>query len=142
MISPYGDKVYIHIKSGLSLAEALTNFSKMLVFKCFINRQVIISPAKVGSFRRSLSRPGRSRYSIDMDLIDKQSGSSQRNQRQLNGCSKTSRIGDFCCCFDLFPVKLRQTVNKIISIALQPEIVTQIDDLHARWNSCIIQIIN
>ena len=130
MVSPYWDEIDCVCKIRLQLFEALANFAQVLVFESFVNRQIVIPPAKMRGFAGCLTRASRTGNGVHMELIFDQTSSSQRQNSQLYAGGKTTRIGDFCRFFDQVTIQFRQTVNEVVTFAFQPEIMAQINDFY------------
>ena len=107
--------------------EGLPYLAKMLMGKRLIDREVIGPPTEMRGLGRSLSRTGRSGDSRHVNLRQFVS-LRHRQKRQLDRGREAARIGYMLSLHDLVSECLWKSIDKILRIGSQTEIVAEIDD--------------
>lgn len=82
------------IAAGLQLAQGHTDFGEMLMGEWLVDRQIVVAPAEVGCGSGLHTGTGASGHGGDAYLaVGEQSGSRQREQRELQGGGEATGIG-------------------------------------------------
>ena len=92
-----------------------------------VGRDIVRTPREVGCSRWLHTRTCRACDGCDVHLVAEQLGRGKRQQRQLNGCSKATWVGNASSLANLLALHLCQSVDK--TIVLVAEVLRQVDNL-------------
>ena len=137
-VATIGDKVDIGIEIALNLLQRLSDLGDVLVLEGLVDAQVVVTPREMGRGAWLLSCSSRACDGIDGYIFLEQIEIGSRQQGHLNASSETAWIGYVLGLNDIRLVDLGQAVN-IVMIALDAEILCQVDDLHVLRDGVLLE---
>ena len=117
----------------LYLAKTLAYLRHMLVLEGLVNAHVVVAPREVSSGTRLLSGTRRTRYGIHGNVVVEQAELGSGQQTQLYTCGKASGISHVLRLGNSIVIDFGQTINVVVALALQAEVLRKVDYLHMGW---------
>ena len=117
----------------LHLAQTLAYLRHVLVLEGLVNAHVVVAPREVSSGTRLLSGTRRTRYGIHGNVVVEQAELGSGQQTQLYTCGKASGISHVLRLGNSIVIDFGQTINVVVALALQAEVLRKVDYLHMGW---------
>ena len=117
----------------LYLAKTLAYLRHMLVLEGLVNAHVVVAPREVSSGTRLLSGTRRTRYGIHGNVVVEQAELGSGQQTQLYARGKATWISHVLRLGDSVVIDFGQTINVVVALALQAEVLRKVDYLHMGW---------
>ena len=123
----------------LHLTQALAYLRHMLMLEWLVYAHVVVAPREVGCGTRLLSGTSRTRYGVHRNIVVDDAELCGRQQSELNAGGKATWVSNVLRLGNGVTVNLRQTIHIVITLALQAEVLCQVDYLNVLWNLMFIQ---
>ena len=117
----------------LYLAKTLAYLRHMLVLEGLVNAHVVVAPREVSSGTRLLSGTRRARNGVHGNVVVEQAELGSGQQTQLYTCGKASGISHVLRLGNSIVIDFGQTINVVVALALQAEVLRKVDYLHMGW---------